>query len=68
MVVSVKNYLSNVNGFSPNQLGLGFNPNTPSILNDHTPALEYGTSFYIVYKNTQGLNKSREEFIKNECR
>ena len=58
--VSAKNSFSNVDGFPPNQLVLNFNP---MILNDYHPALESGTSFYIVYKNIEALHKAREKFI-----
>ena len=38
--MSAKNSLKNVNGFSPNQLVLGENPNFPTALNSKLPALE----------------------------
>ena len=42
--VSAKNSLKNVNGFSPNQLVFGKNPNFPNVSSDNLPALENKSS------------------------
>ena len=46
--VSAKNSLSNVFGYSLNQLIFGKNPNLPSLLIDEPPALENVTSSQVV--------------------
>ena len=43
-----KNFLSNVFGYSPNQLVFGKNPNLPSVLTDEPLALENITSSQVV--------------------
>ena len=47
-VVSAKNGLQNHLEHSPNELVLGFNINTPSILTDYLPALEAATTSEMV--------------------
>ena len=54
--VSAKNSLSNISGFSPNQLVFGYNPNSPSVLNDYLPALEGISSSEIVANNLNALH------------
>lgn len=65
--VSAKNSLKNVNGFSPNQLVFGKNPNYPNTFDDFLPALENKTSSQIVAENLNALHSARENFIKNEA-
>ena len=49
--VSAKNSLSNVNGYSPNQLVFGRNPNYPCVLQDKLPALESSCSSKVLLDN-----------------
>ena len=64
--VSAKNALLNSEGFSPNQLVFGFNPNLPSVVSDLPPALSKTTSSDIVRKNLESLHTARANFIKAE--
>ena len=56
----------NAQGFSPNQLVFGFNPNLPSVVTDLPPALTQTTSSDIVRKNLDSLHSARANYIKNE--
>ena len=64
--VSAKNSLSNVNGYSPNQLVFGRNPNYPCVLHDKLPALDSNCSSKVVRDNLNALHSAREAFIKAE--
>ena len=64
--VAAKNSLENYNGFSPNQLVFGFNPNYPSYLHNELPAQETTTSSDILRQNLNAMHIARQEFIKNE--
>lgn len=64
--IAAKNSLENCNGFSPNQLVFGKNPNYPSVLYDKVPALEASTSSETVRTNLNALHKAREAFIQKE--
>ena len=64
--VSAKNTLSSVNGYSPNQLVFGKNPNMPSVLVNKPPALEgVSTSEYVA--NTLNLiHANKKAYIECE--
>ena len=63
--IHAKNSLSNVHGFSPNQIALGFTPRMPCVLTDKLPALELSTSD-IVSQNLDIIAKARKAFIESE--
>ena len=67
--VSAKNSLANVNGFSPNQLVFGKNPNFPCVLTDKLPAMNpsFDCSSKVLCENLKALHAAREAFIKNEA-
>ena len=64
--VSAKNSLENHNGYSPNQLVFGKNPNYPSVLYDNLPALENVTTNDLIRNNLNALHTSRSAFIQKE--
>ena len=64
--VSAKNSLKNVNGFSPNQLVFGKNPNFPNVCDDRLPALQNKSTCEIVADNLNALHAARQNFIKSE--
>ncbi len=63
---SAKNSLHNNNGFSPNQLVFGFNPNLPSVLTNQPPALEGTSTSERVAMNLNAMHAARRSFIENE--
>ena len=65
--VSAKNSLANVNGYSPNQLVFGKNPNYPCYISDKLPALNSNYSSNILLENLSALHSAREAFIKAEA-
>ena len=65
--VSAKNSLHNRNGYSPNQLTMGYNPNMPSFLNNKLPALEALSSSEVVAQNLNAMHASRKSFIQSEA-
>ena len=65
--VSAKNSLANVNGFSPNQLVFGRNPNLPNFLTDKLPALSSNCSSKVLRDNLNAQHSAREAFIKSEA-
>ena len=65
--VAAKNALTNVHGFSSNQLVFGYNPNTPSLLTNAPPALECSSSSETVAKNLNAMHAARTAFMKSEC-
>ena len=62
-----KNSLSNVHGFSPNQLVFGKNPNFPNVLDNKVPANNTETKSEIMEMHLNALNTSRQEFVKAEA-
>ena len=64
--ISAKNSLANVNGYSPNQLVFGRNPNFPCVLTDKLPALNTNCTSKILCDNLNALHAARQAFIKNE--
>ena len=63
--IHAKNSLSNVHGFSPYQIAIGYTPKLPCVLFDDPPALESSTS-EIVTRNLQGIASARKAFIEAE--
>lgn len=65
--VSAKNSLENHNGFSPNQLVFGRNPNFPTCLIDLPPALEPPpTSCDLLRSHLTAMHTARQAYIQNE--
>ena len=64
--VSAKNSLMNIQGFSPNQLVFGHNPNYPCVLDNYPPALEGRSISKVVADNLNAMHAARQEFVKNE--
>ena len=64
--ISAKNSLKNVNGYSPNQLVFGRNPNFPSNLINKPPALEGETTSETVANNLNMMHSARQAFIESE--
>lgn len=60
--VSAKNSLVNHNGFSPQQIMFGRQPNLPSVMNDKLPALEGTTISEKVGSNISALYAARRAF------
>ena len=60
-----KNALHNVNGYSPNQLVLGRNPNIPTLLNNRVPTLEEISTNELVANNLNAMHAARS-FVENE--
>ena len=63
--VHAKNSLSNVHGFSPYQLAIGYTPKMPGTLSDKLPALEQCES-RTVAEHLSGLAAARKAFIESE--
>ena len=64
--VAAKNSLSNVGGYSPNQLVFGKNPNFPCVLTDQPPALEAISSSEMIASNLNAMHAARKSFIASE--
>ena len=64
--LQAKNSLANVNGFSPSQLALGYNPKMLGNLTNKLPALEECDSQDIVNDQLTCMKLAREAFIKAE--
>ena len=64
--VAAKNALSNVYGFSPNQLVFGRNTNFPSVHYDRPPAQNVTCVSKYMSDNLLALHKAREAFIQQE--
>ena len=65
-VVHAKNSLSNVNGFSPYQLAIGYTPVLPSVLHDKLPALEEPIASELLSRNLQAMSSARKAFVEAE--
>ena len=65
--VSAKNSLSGHQGYSPNMLVFGRNPNYPNVLTNELPALETQISSVTVENNLKAMNSAREASIQSEC-
>ena len=64
--VCSKNALHNVNGFSPNQLVFGYNPNVPTVLVNKLPALEGVSTSEVVASNLNAMHSARKSYIQGE--
>ena len=64
--LSAKNALTNVSGFSPNQLVFGKKTNYPCILDNKAPANSNVCHSKIVEQNLKALRLARENHIKAE--
>ena len=65
--VSAKNSLSGHQGYSPNMLAFGRNPNYPNVLTSELPALKTQLSRVTVENNLEAKNSARKAFIQSEC-
>ena len=65
-LVSAKNALHNMNGYSPNQLVLGRNPNIPTLLNNRPAALKGISTSVLVSNNLNAMHVVRISFVENE--
>ena len=65
--VSAKNSLTNVSGFSPNQLVFGKNPNLPCILDNKAPANSEVSSSVLVEQILKALRLARVNHVKAEA-
>ena len=63
--ISAKNSLSGSNGFTPNILVFGRNPNTPTVLSSELPALEKAST-ETVRDNLNAMHAARKAFIQKE--
>ena len=59
--------LLNSYGYSPSQLGFGYNPNFPSVNESKLPALEGITSSKLVGSPLNALHSARRRFIETEA-
>ena len=66
--VNAKNMLTNVQGFSPNQLVFGYNPSSSSLLDDHLKlsALRTETSSKMVADMINARDTARRKFLEFE--
>ena len=64
--VQAKNSLTNVHGFSPSQLALGYIPQLPDVFSNKPPAMEQRTSDDIIKEHLDTVKKAREAFIQAE--
>ena len=64
--IAAKNALSNVYGFSPNQLVFGRNTNLPSAFHNKLPAQNPTCRSRYIAQNLAALHKAREAFIQQE--
>ena len=64
--INAKNSLSNVHGFSPVQLALGYNPQLPNVLVNKPPANCEPNHKDVIRKHFNVMKSAREAFIKAE--
>ena len=64
--INAKNSLSNVHGFSPVQLALGYNPQLPNILSNKPPANSEVDHKDVLRKHLNTMKSAREAFIQSE--
>ena len=66
--VHSKNSLSNVHGFSPYQLAIGYNPKLPSVLSNRPPAMESNAECLsdAVSQHLWAMGAARKAFIESE--
>ena len=65
--MNAKNAIFNHKGFTPYQLLLGQNPNLPSIMTDHIPALEGAATNERVVMHLNALHAARKAYIRAEA-
>ena len=65
--ICAKNCLSNVYGFSPNQLVFGKNPNLPNVLTNKLPANSPLSMGKLLKVHLHTLDVAREHFVKAEA-
>lgn len=65
--LSAKNCLANVQGFSPNQLVFGRNPNLPNVLDNKVPANNVECVSKVLERHLNALHTARQEFVKAEA-
>ena len=58
--------MKNINGYSPNQLVFGRNPNFPTVENNDLPALNNSTTSEIVASNLNAMHFARKNYVANE--
>ena len=63
--IHAKNSLSNVHGFSPYQIAVGFTPKLPCVLDDSPPAMESPTNS-LVLRNLNTMASARKAYIESE--
>ena len=66
LATSAKNALHNNDGFSPNQLVFGRNPNLPSVLSAKPPALRDITPSKLIAEHLNTLHAARKAFVECE--
>ena len=64
--VSAKNSLHGHQGYSPNTLVFGKNPNFPSVVTDKLPAMGSEHASITVEQNLKAMRSARENFMKAE--
>ena len=64
----VPQWFRNHSGRSPNELVLGFNINTPSLLTDQLPTLEVATTSDMVRVNVKVLHAEKESIMEAKSR
>ena len=65
--VSAKNSLNNFDGFSANQLIFEYNPNTPSVLINHLPALVAVSTIEVVTGNLMLFMRQEEHLSRTRA-
>ena len=64
--LNAKNSLQNIYGFSPHQLVFGKNPNIPTVMNSHLPALEGISGSRLIADHLNAQHAARQQMIKME--
>ena len=64
--IQAKNSLTNVHGFAPVQLAIGFTPQLPNVMSNKPPALEQRSSQDVITDHLNCMKSAREAFIKAE--
>ena len=62
---AARNSLKYINGFSPNQMVFGKNPNFPVTLDSNLSALEGVTSSQVAADNLNAMHAARQAFMQN---
>ena len=63
---SAKNSLTNVYGFSPNQLAFGHNPNFPALIDSSVATAEGSSSSKLIADHLNAMHAARKAFVENE--